>query len=123
MNALIINRFGTLGVEEIDDCPVIGHLSELFKFINYEDREHMTGDFDTPIIGIDRGASFSDFAIIDSGRLIETFSLENRSWKAISSAFARLNRKYQTENREKCSYESELFRCRLPHRHRLRRGC
>ncbi|MBT8363802.1 MAG: hypothetical protein KJP23_03790, partial [Deltaproteobacteria bacterium] len=90
--------FGTLGVEEIDDCPVISHLSELFKFINYEDRQHMTDDFDTPIIGIDRGASFSDFAVVDSGRLIETFSLENRSWKAISSAFARLNRKYQTDH-------------------------
>jgi putative hydrolase of the HAD superfamily len=38
MNALIINRFGTLGVEEINDCPVISHLSELFKLINFEEQ-------------------------------------------------------------------------------------
>lgn len=58
----------------------------------------MTNDFDTPIIGIDRGASFSDFAVVDSGRLIEAFSLEDRSWEAISSAFARFSRKYQTDH-------------------------
>lgn len=57
----------------------------------------MAGNLDTPIIAIDRGASFTDFAIVDSERLIETFSIENRSWEAISSAFARLNRKYQTD--------------------------
>jgi len=33
MPALIINRFGKLGVEEISDCPVIGHLSDLFNLI------------------------------------------------------------------------------------------
>ncbi len=58
----------------------------------------MAGNLDTPIIAIDRGASFTDFAIVDSERLIETFSIENRSWEAISSAFARLNRKYQTDH-------------------------
>ena len=33
MPALIINRFGNLGVEEIKDCPVIGHLSDIFNLI------------------------------------------------------------------------------------------
>ena len=33
MPALIINRFGNLGVEEIEDCPVIGRLSDLFNLI------------------------------------------------------------------------------------------
>ena len=33
MNALVINRFGRLGVEEITDCPVIHRLSDLFDHI------------------------------------------------------------------------------------------
>ncbi len=33
MNSLIINRFGALGVEEINDCTVINHLSEILDFI------------------------------------------------------------------------------------------
>ena len=33
MNALVINRFGSLGIEEIDDCPVISHLSEILDYI------------------------------------------------------------------------------------------
>ena len=33
MNPLIINRFGNLGVEEINDCPVITQLSEIFNYI------------------------------------------------------------------------------------------
>jgi putative hydrolase of the HAD superfamily len=33
MPALIINRFGKLGVEEISDCPVIGQLSDIFNSI------------------------------------------------------------------------------------------
>ena len=51
-----------------------------------------------PIIGIDRGASFTDFAIVESGRLQETFSLENRSWDTISSSYERLRAKYQTDH-------------------------
>jgi putative hydrolase of the HAD superfamily len=38
MAALIINRFGKLGVEEIKDCSVIGHVSELFDHIEFEER-------------------------------------------------------------------------------------
>ncbi len=33
MDALIINRFGKLGVEEIIDCPVIHRLPDLFDYI------------------------------------------------------------------------------------------
>ncbi len=33
MPALIINRFGSMGIEEIKDCPVIGDISEIFNFI------------------------------------------------------------------------------------------
>ena len=33
MNALTINRFDSLGVEEIDDCPVIHQLSDLLNYI------------------------------------------------------------------------------------------
>ena len=58
----------------------------------------MGSNLDTPIIGIDRGASFTDFAIIESGCLKETFSLENRSWKIINSSYARLRAKYQTDH-------------------------
>ena len=34
MNPLIINRFGSLGVEEIDDCPVIHQLSDILNYID-----------------------------------------------------------------------------------------
>ncbi len=33
MQALILNRFGKLGVEEIDDCPLLEHISEIFEHI------------------------------------------------------------------------------------------
>ena len=34
MPALIINRFGSLGVEEFKDCPVISDISEIFNFLS-----------------------------------------------------------------------------------------
>jgi putative hydrolase of the HAD superfamily len=37
MPALIVNRFGALGVEEIRDCPVIPHISGLFDHIEAMD--------------------------------------------------------------------------------------
>ena len=37
MKPMIINRFGKLGVEEIKDCPVISHLSDLFNHIEFEE--------------------------------------------------------------------------------------
>jgi putative hydrolase of the HAD superfamily len=39
MPALIINRFGKLGVEEISDCPMIGHLSDLFNLIEFREQK------------------------------------------------------------------------------------
>jgi type II pantothenate kinase len=49
----------------------------------------------TPIIGIDRGASFTDFAVIESGRLVETLSIEKRDWPSITNAHDRLTDRYQ----------------------------
>ena len=37
-----------------------------------------------PTIGIDRGASFTDFAVIESGSLRETISIEKRDWQSIA---------------------------------------
>ena len=53
---------------------------------------------DTPIIGIDRGASFTDFAVVEGRRLTETFSIENRSWEAIYSSYASLSDRYGTDH-------------------------
>ncbi len=50
----------------------------------------MENSHDSPIIGIDRGASFTDFAVVAAGRLKETFSLEGRDWTTIRSSFTRL---------------------------------
>lgn len=33
MEAVIINRFGTLGIEEINDCPIIGDISHVLNFL------------------------------------------------------------------------------------------
>lgn len=33
MEAVIINRFGTLGIEEINDCPIIGDISNVLNFL------------------------------------------------------------------------------------------
>ncbi len=50
----------------------------------------------TPTIGIDRGASFTDFAVIESGNLVETLSIEKRDWQSIASAYDRIAGRYQT---------------------------
>ncbi|MBT8372194.1 MAG: hypothetical protein KJO34_14610 [Deltaproteobacteria bacterium] len=52
----------------------------------------------TPIIGIDRGASFTDFAVIKSGKLTENLSIENRDWKSIKIIYRRLIDKYHTDH-------------------------
>ncbi len=52
----------------------------------------------TPIIGIDRGASFTDFAVIESGRLEEKFSIEKRDWASITSAYDRMTAQYHTHH-------------------------
>ena len=33
MQSLILNRFGKLGVEEISDCPIIEHISQIPEYI------------------------------------------------------------------------------------------
>ena len=38
MNALILNRFGQLGVEEIEDCPIIEHISQIPEHIELSGR-------------------------------------------------------------------------------------
>ena len=52
----------------------------------------------SPIIGIDRGASYTDFAVVETGHLRQTFSLENRDWNAIHSRFTRLRAEYQSDH-------------------------
>ncbi len=58
----------------------------------------MGRNLDAPIISIDRGASFTDFAIVKSNRLEEFFSLEDRAWDAIRSSYLRLRDTYQTDH-------------------------
>lgn len=52
----------------------------------------------TPIIAIDRGASFTDFAVIESDQMVEQLSIEKRDWTSISSTYDRLTSKYQTQH-------------------------
>jgi type II pantothenate kinase len=49
----------------------------------------------TPTIGIDRGASFTDFAVIESGILKKTLSIEKRDWQSIVTAYNQLRAPYQ----------------------------
>ena len=53
---------------------------------------------DKPIIGIDRGASFTDFGVVASGRLIDALSLEKRDWDSIFPVYERLTGKYQSDH-------------------------
>ena len=45
----------------------------------------------TPTIGIDRGASFTDFAVVESGSLLKILSIEKRDWQGIVEAYDRLS--------------------------------
>jgi len=53
---------------------------------------------DKIIIAIDRGASFTDFGVVVSGGLTETFSLEKRDWPTIVGGYEDLKAKYQTDH-------------------------
>jgi type II pantothenate kinase len=55
----------------------------------------MSDLLNTPTIGIDRGASFTDFAVIESGSLVETLSIEKRDWQSITSTYDRITDRYQ----------------------------
>ncbi len=52
----------------------------------------------TPIIAIDRGASFTDFAVIVSNRLVEKLSIEKRDWASITSTYDRMTGPYQNHH-------------------------
>ncbi len=51
-----------------------------------------------PIVGIDRGASFTDFAVVDADGLKDIFSIEKRDWQSIGTAYEGLITKYQTRH-------------------------
>jgi putative hydrolase of the HAD superfamily len=34
MEALVVNRFGNLGVEEIEDCSIIGHIAQIPEYVD-----------------------------------------------------------------------------------------
>jgi type II pantothenate kinase len=51
-----------------------------------------------PIVGIDRGASFTDFGVVESNRFIDTVSLEKRDWNSIGNTYDRLVNKYKTDH-------------------------
>jgi len=50
------------------------------------------------IIGIDRGASFTDFAVVENGQLTATTSLETRDWQAITETWEKFQSQWQTEH-------------------------
>ena len=50
------------------------------------------------IIGIDRGASFTDFAVVDSNKIIESRSVAKRDWDSVQTVFEELVKKYPTEH-------------------------
>jgi type II pantothenate kinase len=54
----------------------------------------MNNSASTPIIGIDRGASFTDFGVIEHNDLIETLSIEKRDWKNIEKVYNHLIGRY-----------------------------
>lgn len=49
---------------------------------------------ESPIIAVDRGASFTDFGVLRAGRLVETESLAGRAWPEIAAAVERLERRH-----------------------------
>ena len=49
-----------------------------------------------PVIGIDRGASYTDFAIVDNDVLIETHSIQDRGWNPILDTYRRLAEDHKT---------------------------
>ena len=57
--------------------------------------EKMSGSESGKTIGIDRGASFTDFGVVESGRLVHDLSLEKRDWDSICNAYEQLAEKYQ----------------------------
>lgn len=50
------------------------------------------------IIGIDRGASFADFAVVRNNALVDHLSIETRDWKEIGAALQKIQGKYPTRH-------------------------
>lgn len=50
------------------------------------------------ILGIDRGASFTDFGVVKNNRLIETFSIEKRDWDSIKRNCGYFMEKYKNSH-------------------------
>jgi len=48
------------------------------------------------IIGIDRGASFTDFAVVQNKSLVDHLSIETRGWPEIRAALEKIQGKYPT---------------------------
>ncbi len=46
-----------------------------------------------PVLAIDRGASFTDFAVVDQEKIIETRSLKGREWDRILEVYHQLQKK------------------------------
>jgi len=49
-----------------------------------------------PVVGIDRGASFTDFAVVAGDQLIETRSIPSRGWQAITQIYEQLQERHRT---------------------------
>lgn len=49
-----------------------------------------------PVIGIDRGASYTDFAVVEHNELVETRSIESRDWRRISDVYRHLKKSHKT---------------------------
>jgi type II pantothenate kinase len=52
---------------------------------------------DKAIISIDRGATFTDFAVVGPAGLEKTLSLQKRDWQSIIDTYADLNRSHRTD--------------------------
>jgi type II pantothenate kinase len=50
-----------------------------------------------PVIAIDRGASFTDFAVIQDEQFIDHTSIETRSWKDILTALSQIQNRHNTD--------------------------
>ena len=54
----------------------------------------MSDMLNTPTIAIDRGASCTDFAVIESEILLKSISIENRDWQSIVKTYDRLAERF-----------------------------
>ena len=55
-----------------------------------------------PVIGIDRGASFTDLAVVRDRELVDCESLASRDWNVIDAALADLRKKHPSEHLAFC---------------------